>query len=82
MSGKVFAMRHVGWALPTKTRDLFELRHAHYLINSWNLQDISLSPLGGEGRVRGGMERQMKPPLTRCRPLAGERGFSCIDIIC
>jgi hypothetical protein len=31
-----------------------ELRYAHYLINSLNLQAISLYPLGGRGQGEGG----------------------------
>jgi hypothetical protein len=41
-SGKVFYYE-------AGSRDLFELRHAHWLINSWDLQAISLFPRRGEG---------------------------------
>jgi hypothetical protein len=49
VSGKVFALRQaVGICL--------NVSMPPYLSNSWNLQAISLSPLGGgEGRVRGVM---------------------------
>ncbi|MGO9620369.1 MAG: hypothetical protein ACLPT6_03075, partial [Desulfobaccales bacterium] len=36
-----------GFCYESGSRDLFELGYARYPINSWNLQAISLSPLGG-----------------------------------
>jgi hypothetical protein len=41
--------------LKAGSRELFELRYAPYLSNSWNLQAIYLSPLGGRGQGEGGM---------------------------
>jgi len=44
-----------GFCYEAGSRDLFELSYASYLSNSWNLQAISPSPLGGRGQGEGGM---------------------------
>src|SRR5208337_1862076 len=64
VSGKVFCYE-------AGSRDLFELRHAHWLIISWNLKAYSLSPPGGRGRDEGGMDGRRSHPSPGVVPSQG-----------